>query len=118
MKLLEDTGYEGPRHFDAHALRTEDEEGVWTFAKRLYANLPHPEREGRAVQQRLGHSGGARQLIKSATASLKNLSQKLQQQQRNGRSKTADFDREALGKRGPGLENLDQLTVELLLGVR
>jgi len=28
------------------------------------------------------------------------------------------FDREALGARGPGLEHLDQLTAELLLGVR
>ena len=32
VKLLEDTGYGGPRHFDAHALRTEDEAGVWAFA--------------------------------------------------------------------------------------
>ena len=32
VKLLEDGGYEGPRHFDAHAYRTEDEEGVWDFA--------------------------------------------------------------------------------------
>ena len=33
MKLLEDVGYDGPRHFDAHAYRTEDEEGVWDFAR-------------------------------------------------------------------------------------
>src|SRR5690606_24984006 len=33
VKLLEDAGYRGPRHFDAHALRTEDEEGVWEFAR-------------------------------------------------------------------------------------
>ena len=26
------SGYDGPRHFDAHAYRTEDEEGVWDFA--------------------------------------------------------------------------------------
>src|ERR671924_1925667 len=32
VKLLEDAGYSGPKHFDAHALRTEDEEGVWAFA--------------------------------------------------------------------------------------
>jgi xylose isomerase len=31
--LLEDTGYDGMLHFDAHALRTEDEAGVWEFAK-------------------------------------------------------------------------------------
>jgi xylose isomerase len=32
VKLLEESGYEGPRHFDAHAYRTEDEQGVWDFA--------------------------------------------------------------------------------------
>src|SRR5689334_7134339 len=32
VKLLEDQGYTGPRHFDAHAYRTEDEQGVWDFA--------------------------------------------------------------------------------------
>src|SRR5436305_6912918 len=32
VKLLEEKGYTGPRHFDAHAYRTEDEEGVWDFA--------------------------------------------------------------------------------------
>jgi xylose isomerase len=32
VKLLEDAGYSGPKHYDAHALRTEDEDGVWAFA--------------------------------------------------------------------------------------
>ncbi|HEX4715438.1 MAG TPA: xylose isomerase, partial [Ktedonobacteraceae bacterium] len=32
VKLLEDQGYDGPRHFDAHAYRSEDEQGVWDFA--------------------------------------------------------------------------------------
>src|SRR4029453_14944595 len=32
VKLLEESGYEGPRPFDAHAYRTEDQEGVWEFA--------------------------------------------------------------------------------------
>ena len=31
VRLLEDA-YDGPRHFDAHAYRSEDEEGVWDFA--------------------------------------------------------------------------------------
>lgn len=33
MKFLEDVGYEGPRHFDAHAYRTEDDKGVKDFAR-------------------------------------------------------------------------------------
>ena len=33
VKLLEDVGYAGSRHFDAHAMRTEDYEGVKDFAR-------------------------------------------------------------------------------------
>ena len=33
MKFLEDVGYDGPRHFDAHAYRTEDYDGVKEFAQ-------------------------------------------------------------------------------------
>src|SRR5262252_3476144 len=33
VKFLEDVGYQGPRHFDAHAYRTEDYEGVKDFAR-------------------------------------------------------------------------------------
>ncbi|MCW3052256.1 MAG: glucokinase, partial [Chthonomonadales bacterium] len=32
VKLLEDSGYSGMRHFDAHVYRTEDEARVWAFA--------------------------------------------------------------------------------------
>ena len=54
---------------------------------------------------------------KVSDSELENLSQSYSSD--NARAlKDRDFDREALGKRGPGLENLDQLTVELLLGVR
>src|SRR5690348_9366552 len=33
VKFLEDVGYAGPRHFDAHAYRTEDCTGVKDFAR-------------------------------------------------------------------------------------
>ncbi|MEP7038883.1 MAG: xylose isomerase, partial [Acidobacteriota bacterium] len=33
VKFLEDVGYEGMRHFDAHAYRTEDYDGVKDFAR-------------------------------------------------------------------------------------
>src|SRR3954468_12493922 len=32
VKLLEDAQWNGMRHFDSHAYRTEDEDGVWDFA--------------------------------------------------------------------------------------
>jgi len=33
VKFLEDVGYDGPRHFDAHAYRTEGIDGVKDFAR-------------------------------------------------------------------------------------
>ena len=33
VKLLEDYGYDGPKHFDAHPLRTSDPDDVWEFAR-------------------------------------------------------------------------------------
>ena len=33
VKFLEDVGYDGSRHFDAHAYRTEDYDGVRDFAR-------------------------------------------------------------------------------------
>ena len=33
VKLLEDAQWPGMRHFDAHAYRTEDADGVWEFAR-------------------------------------------------------------------------------------
>src|SRR3954452_23960807 len=33
VKLLEDSGWDGMRHFDAHAYRTETVDGVWDFAR-------------------------------------------------------------------------------------
>ena len=54
VKLLEESGYDGPRHFDAHAYRTEDQEGVWEFARgcmRTYLILKAK------VQQFAAHAG-------------------------------------------------------------
>src|SRR4051794_24184765 len=33
VKVLEDAAWDGMRHFDAHAYRTEDADGVWDFAR-------------------------------------------------------------------------------------
>src|SRR6202044_1838328 len=33
VRLLEDAGWTGMRHFDAHPYRTEDADGVWDFAR-------------------------------------------------------------------------------------
>ncbi len=59
VKLLEDAGWDGMRHFDAHAYRTEDADGVWDFARGLHAHLPDPGRQGAAVPRRRRDPGGA-----------------------------------------------------------
>ena len=57
VKFLEDVGYEGPRHFDAHAYRTEDYEGVKDFARGCMRTYSHPEGAGGEVECGSGDSG-------------------------------------------------------------
>ena len=116
VKLLEDTSYQGPRHFDAHALRTEDEKGVWDFARgcmRSYLILKEKAQqfnEDREIQAALEHYRVRDEGLESLTQaySADNVEQ----------LRSTSFDLHQLRQRGPGLERLDQLTVELLLGAR
>ena len=116
VKLLEDTHYQGPRHFDAHALRTEDEEGVWAFARgcmRTYLILKEKAQqfsEDKEIQAALEHYKVQDNTLEPLTQSY---SSENAQQLRN-----TNFDLDLLRQRGPGLEHLDQLTADLLLGVR
>jgi xylose isomerase len=114
VKFLEDVGYDGPRHFDAHAYRTEDYGGVRDFARgcmRTYLILRerarqwHADADIQALVAELGDRHGAPALSKYST------------QHRDMLLATA-FDRVSLARTGLGYERLDQLTMELLLGVR
>jgi xylose isomerase len=113
VKLLEDVGYEGSRHFDAHAYRTEDYEGVKQFAlgcMRTYSILKEKAAQWNAdplIQDLLNelHPGANTPLEPYNQSAAEGL-------------KSMEFDRQALGARGLAYERLDQLTVELLLGVR
>jgi xylose isomerase len=111
VKFLEDVGYDGPRHFDAHAYRTEDYSGVKDFAAgcmRTYLILKekaarwNADAEIQAIVRELSrpsivgaHSEAGAKALKART-----------------------FDRAALASRGLQYERLDQLTIEVLLGVR
>lgn len=114
VKLLEDAGYSGPKHYDAHALRTEDEEGVWAFAAgcmRTYKILQDkahrfnadPEIQG-ALREITGRGAGQVQIpspySREAAETLRR----------------AAIDADAIAAQGLGYEHLDQLTMELLLG--
>ena len=116
VKFLEDVGYEGSCHFDAHAYRTEDYEGVRDFARgcmRTYLILKEKAEQWNAdpdIQALLADSNaddGSTDAFKGAYSAEKAAA-----------LKAASFDRAALGARGLAYERLDQLTVELLLGVR
>src|ERR671911_230428 len=69
VRLLERAGYDGPRHFDAHAYRNEDADGVWEFASgcmRTYLALAERARhfdelpEGQAALSASDSSSGGR----------------------------------------------------------
>ena len=57
VKMLEDSGYQGMRHFDAHAYRTEDEAGVWDFARGCMRTYLILKEKGPPVQRRPGDPG-------------------------------------------------------------
>jgi xylose isomerase len=116
VKFLEDVGYAGNRHFDAHAYRTEDYEGVKDFARgcmRTYLILKEKARQWNADAE----IQALRAEIEAATGNLPDWSGGYGTAQATA-LKEYTFDRKALGARGLPYERLDQLTVDLLLGVR
>jgi xylose isomerase len=116
VKLLEEGGYDGPRQFDAHPYRTEDEEGVWDFAlgcMRSYKILQAKVRrynEDREIQALLAE---LRALGRDGAGLLGPYTP-----ERARRLKETAFDVAALAWPGLSYERLDQLLVELLLGAR
>jgi xylose isomerase len=118
VRLLEGTGggepYTGPLHFDAHAYRSEDESGVWDFARgcmRTYKILKakaqafdaDPEVRGLLTERReVELDGLTRRYSKRSAKALR----------------AQAFDLDAIAARGLGYEKLDQLMMEHLFGVR
>ncbi len=116
VKFLEDVGYDGSRHFDAHAYRTADLEDVKAFARgcmRTYLILKekaqqfNQDAEIQALLAEITDDDGSMSAYQGAYSADKAAA-----------LKAHTFDRPALGRRGQPYERLDQLTVELLLGVR
>jgi xylose isomerase len=116
VKFLEDVGYTGSRHFDSHAYRTEDYEGVKDFARgcmRTYLMLKEKAAQFNAdkdIQAILKEINGEDPALTSffgkySTENAKAL-------------KTHPFNRSTISSRGLKYEQLDQLTIDLLLGHR
>lgn len=108
VKLLEESGYDGPRHFDAHAYRSENEEGVWEFAAGCMRNYlilkqkAHQFNDDPEVQELLAEIRGTEMNTDLTAEQIKKL----------------EFDRAELTKKRLPYERLDQLTIDILLGVR
>lgn len=115
VKFLEDVGYDGSRHFDAHAYRTEDYEGVKDFARgcmRTYLILKekaarwNADPDIRALLAEINETN-------SESASVGEYSA-----ERAAKLQAGSFDRVAPASKGLRYERLDQLTIDILLGVR
>ena len=113
VHLLETSGYDGPRHFDAHAYRNEDRAGIWEFAAgcmRTYLALKAKTREFEA-------SDAIREA--RAAASVESLAQPSVGSYDSATARALlgeDPDLDRLAARGYSNERLDQLVVDLLLG--
>jgi xylose isomerase len=118
VKVLEDAEWGGMRHFDAHAYRTEDEEGVWDFARgcmRTYLILREKVRrfhDDPDIAEALRTA--RRSEITEPTSPGGSGSDAIARL----RSDAVAIDEAALAATGYGHERLDQLVTELLLGVR
>ena len=113
VDIVENGGYDGPRHFDFKPPRTEDIDGVWESARGCMRNYlilkaksaafrADPEvqaalREAR-VDQLAVPTVGAGETVETLRAE--------------------QFDPEEAAARGMGFEKLDQLALEHLYGVR
>ena len=109
VRLLEDSGWDGMRHFDAHAYRTEDADGVWDFAAgcmRTYLILKDKAERMRDDAE-----------IQAALAAAK-VDQLAEPTGPLVAVRSASPDEDALAAQGYGHERLDQLVTELLLGIR
>ncbi|MDQ3800527.1 MAG: xylose isomerase [Acidobacteriota bacterium] len=109
VKFLEDVGYEGMRHFDAHAYRTEDYDGVRDFARgcmRTYLMLKDKGKRWNEDAEIQGLLAEIEETNKSYQ--LGDFDQLLAE----------NFDRHELASKGLKYERLDQLTMDILFGVR
>jgi xylose isomerase len=112
VRLLERAGYEGPRHFDAHAYRNEDPDGVWEFAAgcmRTYL----------ALAERARHFDSLPEVREALAATgAPELAQATVDGAGPDELKAEADALDTLAGRGYANERLDQLVVDVLLGVR
>ncbi len=116
VKFLEDVGYDGNKHYDAHAYRSSTYADVKDFARgcmRSYLILKdkaaqfNADSEIQALLAEIHADDGAHSYLGEGYSKAA-----------ADRLKGETFDRAALGNRNLPYEKLDQLTNEIILGVR
>ncbi len=115
VKLLEDSGYDGARHFDARPLRVESEQGIWDFAAgcmRTYLALS----EKASAMNADSELQAALEAAKVPELGLDTVGP--YSREAADALLAEQHDTDALGRRECRNERLDQLVVELLLGLR
>ncbi len=116
VKLLEDSRYNGPRHFDSHAYRQSDYQDVLAFAKgsmRTYQIMKEKAARWNADPE----IQGLLQTINVQDQGLSRLTKSYSSQNAK-KLLAAPLDRVELAKARLPYEQLDQLTMEILWGVR
>ena len=116
VKLLEDSGYEGSRHFDAHAHRSEDQAGVWEFAAGCMRNYLILKDKARQFDE----DTEIQALLTEIRATPLENGEPIGTYTRAkaDKIKALPLDRRELATKKLPYERLDQLTVDILLGVR
>jgi len=115
VKFLEDVGYAGSRHFDAHAYRTEDYDGVKDFARgcmRTYLILKEKAARWNANEE-------IQSILKEVSSSGRSTPKASRYSEKGSVALLSHvFDKDAILKKRLPYERLDQLTVDILLGAR
>ena len=114
VRLLENSNYDGPKHFDARPYRNEWGDGIWDFARgcmRTYLALAAKAREF-DQDPRVKEALSAASVPELAEPTVGGYStataDRLLQEQ---------FDVDALASRGYANEKLDQLVIDRILGI-
>ena len=115
VKFLEDVGYSGSRHFDAHAYRTENFDGVRDFARgcmRTYLMLKEKAKQWNADKE-------IKAILKEIEAGPKKLPSTEKYSKQGAAALYGHlFARTKIAQKPLSYERLDQLTIDILLGAR
>ena len=114
VRLLESSGYDGPKHFDARPYRNEKGEGIWDFARgciRTYLALAAKAREF-DQDPRVAEAMAKASVPELAVATVGPYSTE------TATALMAEvFDPDQLADRSYGNEALDQLVIDRILGI-